>query len=224
MTRVSSAPLSTDSPTALLSLLSIGPRLMTLSMENAFAFMQQASDLVRPALPAAPLPSLRSILQPRGMCDIPETDCPPRCVCDIRWEATRGETLRCTIAVTNTSKVARTFQLSATPFMGADSKAAIALAPHTLQLAGGQSGVVAGTFTVPEEFPTGHYEAEILIKGAYEQCVRVSLQVCREQHCTCRVFQGDPPVRIRAHRWYDHFQCEEPCEPIGRHDPAHGGC
>lgn len=35
---------------------------------------------------------------------------------------------------------------------------------------------------------------------------------CRQKCCTCEVVLGDPPVRIRAHHWYDHFQCTERCE------------
>jgi hypothetical protein len=72
--------------------------------------------------------------------------------------------------------------------------------------------------TVPDEFVDGDYVAEVFITGSYEQCVELRLGVVPSQKCPpgkprcfCDVVQGDPPVRIRAHRWYDHFQCTEPC-------------
>ena len=91
----------------------------------------------------------------------------------------------------------------------------LSLSPATLTLQAGQTGIVNAKFTVPNA-PDGDYHAEIVIKGAYEQCVRVRLRisckkVCGDEHCVCEVVQGDPPVRIRAHHWYHHFQCTEPC-------------
>jgi hypothetical protein len=82
-------------------------------------------------------------------------------------------------------------------------------------LAAGHSGIVDARFTVPN-VPEGDYDAEIVVVGAYEQCVRVTLRVrckktCGDERCTCEVIQGDPPLRIRTHHWYDHFQCTEPC-------------
>jgi hypothetical protein len=156
------------------------------------------------------------------MCEIPEIDCPPRCVCEVTWEASPGETPALTVRVTNASKFARTFHLDATSFVGdGGSPGTITLAPKSLSLPAGHVGIVNATFTVPD-VPEGAYEAEILVRGAYEQCVRVRLTVkcektCGESRCTCEVVQGDPPVRIRAHHWYDHFQCTEPCFEPQRH-------
>jgi hypothetical protein len=176
--------------------------------------------------PSFPAPDL-TFLRPKDPCAIPEIDCPPRCVCDVTWEASPGETPGLTVRVTNTSSSARTFQFQATPFTGpSGSPGTLALAPPTLTLQPGQTGVVNAKFTVPN-VPEDDYHAEILIKGAYEQCVRVRLRVrCRktagDEHCTCDVLQGDPPVRIRAHHWYHHFQCVEPCGDDRQRSDHHG--
>lgn len=116
--------------------------------------------------------------------------------------------------MTNVSKVTRTFNLLATPFIGAVGSAG-SITLTTLTLAPSRSGFVNATFTAPF-VEDGDYDAEIVVQGAYEQAVCITLEVCCEKtHGTtrgmCEVVQGDPPVRIHAHRWYDHFQCTEPC-------------
>jgi hypothetical protein len=170
------------------------------------------SGLKTPCMPGMPSAAT-------ACCAIPEQDCPPRCVCEITWEATRGERLRCTVRVTNTSATARTFTVTATGFAGpAGSTEGPTVTPGQLQLGGGSAGLVDVAYTVPEKVENGEYLAEVVVKGAYEQCVSVALtvsskEVCQlgETRCRCEVRQGDPPVRVRAHHWYDHFQCTEPC-------------
>ncbi|MDQ3697827.1 MAG: hypothetical protein M3373_07355 [Gemmatimonadota bacterium] len=217
MSRVSTKS-ATGAPPTLAELAALGPKLMTLSFESARDFARQASAMLGPAMPKMPaMPSMRRA----GMCDIPESECPPRCVCEIGWEASPGETLRCTIRVTNTSKGERPFTLEATPFAGpGDSPGTVTLTPASLTVGGGQSAIVTATFTVPQTIAPGDYESEIFVRGAYEQCVRVTLGVQRQAHCSCDVEQGDPPLRIRAHHWYDHFQCGEPCAPASRRQPV----
>jgi hypothetical protein len=180
---------------------------MALSLEKSTGFLLDASRAVE-----ASLPRLRLSL---GCCDIPEQECPPRCVCEIDWAACRGETLKATIRVTNTGSKPQNFSFQATPFQGPGNPPdQIQLAPTNATLAPGGSTVVQATLTVSGAFQSGQqYTAEILIRGAYEQCVRVNLVVGCEAVCHCEVEQGDIPVRIRAHQWYDHFQCEEPCFP-----------
>ena len=196
-----------------------GLKLLLLSLDNFRTVLQQAPSI----LPQ--MPTLES-LRPKDPCAIPETECPPRCVCDVTWEASPGETPGLSVRVTNASKSARTFQMHATPFMGPKgSPGTLSLSPSSLTLQPGQAGIVNAKFTVPDQQSEGDYDAEIVIKGAYEQCVRVRLKVrcrktCGDEDCTCDVVQGDPPVRIRAHHWYDHFQCTEPCVE-GRQSPDH---
>ncbi len=78
-------------------------------------------------------------------------------------------------------------------------------------LAAGKSQLVTAKHVVPQGLAAGTYRTEITVTGAYEQCVNVTLDVRAQQRCACHVVQGDIPTRIRAHRWYDHFQCVEPC-------------
>lgn len=208
---------STGQP-SLDDLVGFGAKLLLLSLDNLRTVIQQA-----PSFPQ--MPDLVS-LRPKDPCAIPETECPPRCVCEVTWEASAGETPGLTVRVTNSSKSTRTFQLHATPFAGpGGSPGTMSVAPSSLTLQAGDAGIVSAKFTVPT-VPEGDYHAEIVVRGAYEQCVRVRLRVqcnkiCGDEHCTCDVVQGDPPVRIRAHHWYDHFQCTEPCFDTGRQHPDH---
>jgi hypothetical protein len=210
---------SPSTVSSLNDLVEFGTKLVLLSLDNFRTIMQQA-----PSLPLQ-LPDL-ALLRPKDPCAIPETECPPRCVCDVTWEASPAETPTVTVRVTNSSTSARTFQLHATPFMGpGGSPGTLSLSPSTLTLQPTQSGIVNAKFTVPN-VPEGDYHAEIVIRGAYEQCVRIRLRVrcsktCGDEHCICEVVQGDPPVRIRAHHWYHHFQCTEPCVDDGRRLPDH---
>ena len=211
-------PPSTGQP-SLGDLAGVGIKLLLLSLDNFRSFLQQAPTM----LPQ--MPSLEA-LRPKDPCTIPETECPPRCVCDVTWETSPGETPALSIRVTNSSKSARAFQIHATPFVGpGGSPGTLSLSPSNLNVQPGHADIVNAKFSVPN-VPEGDYHAEIVVKGAYEQCVRVTLRVrcrktCGEEHCSCDVVQGDPPVRIRAHHWYDHFQCTESCVDEGRHTPDH---
>lgn len=222
MSKVAVRPLdrscSADGP----DLGAIGPRLLSLSVDAVTDLLQGVAGLLGAALASRPPSALRC--PPRSdCCAIPEVDCPPRCVCEIDWEAALGEKLHCTVRVENSSATTRTFHVQATPFSGPGGAGpAVAVAPASFELAGGASRAVEATFAVPEEMAVGAHEAEIVVRGAYEQCVRVVLRVTGKPRCgpesppcRCTVTQGDPPVRIRAHHWYDHFQCAEPC--VRRH-------
>lgn len=202
-------PSSTGQP-SLDDLVGFGFKLLSLSIDTLRTVVQEAPRLLPQSLDATPS-------RGQSVCEIPETECPPRCICDVTWEATLGETPSLTVRVTNSGGAARSFQLHATPFAGpVGSPGTIKLAPASLNLQPGNSGIVDAKFTVPNKTLEGDYRSEIIVTGAYEQCVRVLLKVrckktCGDEHCFCDVVQGDPPVRIRAHHWYDHFQCIEPC-------------
>jgi hypothetical protein len=126
-----------------------------------------------------------------------------------------------TITLTNTRKVAQTFVLAAKPFQGTagvTTHAPALTVPHAA-LEAGQSETIGVSFTVPVAFGAGEvYAADITIAGLYEQCVRVTLRTRSRPHCDVK--QGEIPRHITAHRWYDHFQCEELCfEPVVRRAP-----
>lgn len=199
------------------TLAGLGPRLLSMSVDSAREFARQAAAIVSPALAIMPAATLSQAARPSAAdacCAVPEVDCPPRCVCEIAWEASPGEKLRCTVRVTNSSRTERAFQVKAVPLTGPGGAAVpFTVAPPTVTLPAGGSAVVEASVALPENLATGSYQGEILVVGAYEQWICVKLTVQGEQHCHCEVVQGDPPVRLRAHHWYDHFQCAEPCAP-----------
>jgi len=192
---------------------------MSLSAESSRSFAKEAAGL----LPTVSLPKLHIGL-PRcncPSCAIPETECPPRCVCDLEWEACPGEKLQATITVRNTSSTTRLFHFSSTVFQGpGNPNVPLSLSPTSANLAPNQAITIAVSFGVGANFQPGQaYHAEVLITGAYEQCVDVILRVRAATQPHCDVEQGDIPKRIHAHQWYHHFQCEEPCF----HPPQHPG-
>jgi len=156
-----------------------------------------------------------------GCCEVPTTDCPPYCVCEMKWEALSGEHLQGTLRVTNTSKQAQNYNFVPEAFVGPCGSSAIktSLKPNTASIAAGDSATITVIIEVPAELQTDTYESKIKVRGLYEQCVK--LQVNVKQRCKphCDVKQGEIPKRIVEHNWYDHFQCEELCfEPISRSD------
>lgn len=170
-------------------------------------------------------PVLRSVMPGGSCCDceIPETDCPPYCVCEIAWEGAPGDKLKATIQLTNTRQAAQQFIIGAGPFQGpsGNTGTAVSAAPAAVNLAPNQSTTIVVTFQVPATFAAGGiYDSEMTVTGLYEQCVKVTLRVRAtppEPHCDVK--QGEIPTRIRAHRWYQHFQCEEPCFEPAKREP-----
>jgi hypothetical protein len=174
------------------------------------------STMLRVALPYAQM-------APRNDCCIPETDCPPYCVCQLNFDTCRGARAHATIRVTNSAKKDQLFTFDATPFQGSsDTGIRPTLSPPSANIGPNQSVIVNVDFTADDKFQAGgRYSSEVKITGQYEQCVRLELTVQPEQTAHCDVRQGEIPTRIHAHRWYDHFQCEEPCfEPARPRDPA----
>jgi hypothetical protein len=153
-------------------------------------------------------------------CQVPEQDCPPRCVCDLTWVVQPGGRVEGSLRVTNTGQTGRTFALRATNLIAAghDPDITPSLQPEQATLAPGESVMVQVSASGTERLQIGRqYTAEILVAGVYEQCVRMRIDVESESRPHCDVEQGEMPTSIRAHRWSDHFQCEEPCfEPVRR--------
>jgi len=160
-------------------------------------------------------------------CEIPETACPPRCVCQIVWNAARGEHVNATITLTNTAKKTQTFNIAVTSFKGpgGDTGVTATVTPASVSLNANQSATIAVALDVTDKFDAAStYGAEVTLTGQYEQCIELRLCVRPSQAHHCEVRQGDIPTHIRAHRWYDHFQCEEPCfEPASPRTPQTPG-
>jgi len=204
MTRIDDRPVDMDS--LMRESLRIGGQAYARSLELGRAMLGGYLDLWRGAAARA------------ATCGVPETDCPPRCVCELSWEGQPRDTVRGTIRVANTGKDARTFAFVPTPLQteGQPPGPTPAVEPATAQLAPGDSVLVTVAIPLSQGFETGRtYTGEIAVRGRYEQCVRVRVRVEAEPRPHCDVEQGEIPTRVRQHRWSDHFQCEEPCfEPV----------
>lgn len=154
----------------------------------------------------------------RKSCEIPETECPPYCVCELEWEARGGDTVKGSIDIRNTGEQGSTFNLSADEFRAATDLSTVkpSLAPASFTLQPGDTQRVEVAVQVEESMdPDQTYRTEVKIAGRYEQCVRLVVHVRRKLHPYCKVEHGEIPKRIVAHHWYDHFQCEELCfEPV----------
>jgi hypothetical protein len=157
---------------------------------------------------------------PKGCCDIPATDCPPRCACTITWQASVGEVRKATIELRNTSKESITYQLVTQNFdaCGKTIDLKPTVTPASVTAAAGQTVTATVQVQVSEQFhPGATYHSEILVRGKYERCVRLELQMRCEEDAICSFDHGDIPHRIKPDDWYRHFQCSEPCfEPIIR--------
>ena len=150
-------------------------------------------------------------------CAVPTQDCPPRCVAEICWEACAGETQRATITVRNTSNQARTFTFTA----GNLGPAKVDVAPPAAQIAAGQSVTLQVAVPAAGLKEGETYATELLVRGAYEQCVKLKLRVMQTTVPQVCLAQGDVPQRITELKWYRHWQCTDPCAPARTpNDPA----
>lgn len=148
---------------------------------------------------------------PEPCCVIPEIDCPDPCVAKVHWAGCPGDSFTHKLQVTNTSKQKRDFTLTPDNFVCTEE--AVTVAPASKSLDPNQSLQATITFKIPDSLAAGQYHAKVRIEGAYEQWVLVCLTV-RASHCCCtHVEQGDKPIKVKAHHWYHHFQCEEVCAP-----------
>ncbi len=197
-------------PSSCLDVLLLGPRLIKASAESTVEVLKQTFGGEKGNYSCCE-PSLQEYLRSlyAKCCDIPETQCPPRCVCCICWEGAAGDILHHHIQITNTGKEKRLFSLESIPFPC--TEVAIDVSPAQKNLAPGQSLQAVASLKIPTDFSGSVYRTEILVKGAYEQCIKVHLQVKPRQDQCCYIEQGEIPERVRAQKWYHHFQCTEPC-------------
>jgi len=149
-----------------------------------------------------------------AVCDIPSISCPPKCACDIQWEANPGETRKSTVKIKNTSKDSIEYTFVAQPFKSCSKTldASPELSTQSVTAAAGEVVSLVIGVTVGEQFQSGGtYESEVLVRGKYERCVKISLSVACGCDDDCSFDQGDIPYRVRPDSWYRHFQCSEPC-------------
>jgi hypothetical protein len=157
------------------------------------------------------------------ICETPSTDCPPKCACDIQWEANPGETRRSTVKIRNTSKDSIQYSFAAKPFQhcGKTLESTPEVTPQSVTAAPGEVVSVVIGVAVGEQFQSGAaYTSEVLVRGKYERCIKIALNVACACDGACSFDQGDIPYRVRPDSWYRHFQCSEPCfEAIAQQTP-----
>jgi hypothetical protein len=147
-------------------------------------------------------------------CEIPETDCPPKYACTMRWRACLADVRHGEIRVRNTSQHPITYTLDATDFCHGKRSIGIkpTLTPQSVTVAAGQSTAVKVEVTVTEEAAVGQaFESDVRVRGMYDRYIRLVLLV--EKCCDeiCEFDHGEVPTRIRADNWHRHFQCTELC-------------
>jgi len=157
---------------------------------------------------AVPSDLLAKVAGGNDCCGVPTQDCPPRCVAEICWEACSGEAQRAVINVKNTGRQSRDFSFGATPL----GPAQVDVSPSSAALAPGQSVAVSVVVPPNEGFKPGEtYTGEVLIRGAFEQCVALSLKLAAPVTATVDVSQGEVPKHVTELQWYRHWLCTEPC-------------
>jgi hypothetical protein len=146
---------------------------------------------------------------------------PRTCKDKIAWKIERGVVPEGAIAVHNTGRAVQTFHFETTPLVGpTPGGARVVVAPDSLQLGAGQGGVVRVKLQGSADLSPGQtYVADVLVRGYYEQCVETRALVEPDPTGHVEVEQGEAPTRLRAHRWQDHFQCTERCQPPPGPDP-----
>jgi hypothetical protein len=201
-----------------LSLMLLPPRLFAASLAGA-------AEVIRKTLDGDFVDSCPSChyhhAKDKPCCDIPETPCPSPYVCHIHWTGCPGDKLHYQIQITNTAKIKRLFTLTPVPFSCTED--VIDLSVNKQVLLPDQPLKTIASFTIPKTFGGGHYQTRIKVAGAYEQYILVYLTVHPNQDCCCDIEQGEIPTHIKAHHWYHHFQCEEPCFEALPQQPTQSG-
>jgi hypothetical protein len=196
------------------SLILLTPRVLTASLAGAAEVIQKTFEGGYPDTCAI---CRHHHDKQKSCCDIPETNCPSPYVCRILWEGCPGDTFKYQLQVTNTSDIEREFNLIPSPFLCTEE--AVTVTPDNKKLLPDQSLNATISFTIPDTFGGGLYRARIKVAGAYAQFITINLTVADHQDCCCSIEQGEIPTRLKAHQWFDHFQCEEQCfEPIEQED------
>src|SRR5688572_1926630 len=153
---------------------------------------QGVRDLAR-TVAAACAPEKSASKHACGCCEIPETCCPPRCVDEIKWKIARGALPEATVLVRNVGTTARQFKFSATDLAGVGVGAAkLSVAPASALLQPGESTVVRVKLEDSLALRACQdYRAEVLVKGSWEQCVKVLLHVGPDPFDSLGVEQSD---------------------------------
>jgi hypothetical protein len=119
--------------------------------------------------------------------------------------------------VRNVGKVDRAFTFIATPLAGLDAgTASISVTPGSAVLSPGHRVSVQVQLNGSANLtPSQLYTAELLIAGAWEQCVKLHCYIEADPSARCEIEQGEVPKHRHAHHWFDHFLCTDTCTSPG---------
>ncbi|MGR8931912.1 MAG: COG1470 family protein [Gammaproteobacteria bacterium] len=197
--------------------LDVMPSLLTRSIDQYAALLKKSAEVVSGLVP--------NDLSQSDCCAVPETPCPPRCSYQIHWEAGRGETVQAHVKVTNSGSAAREFTFKAEPLQTGgqgDVPLPVVVEPAQATLQPGQAVTLNLRVAVDQKSSLAAcYTGELVIHGGWEQCLKLLLDVSAGCDCVVEIQHGDPGVKVRAHQWYEHYQCTEPCKQQ-RTDVARG--
>lgn len=131
----------------------------------------------------------------------------------LTFKLQRGMIPEAVIRVDNHGRSTQVFTITPSALVGApQAGATLAVTPDALQLSTGQSGVVRMQLRGSLGLTAGQaYRGEVTIQGFLEDRVAVCAEVIADASDHVEVAQGEPPTFVRAHHWYHHFQCTEPC-------------
>lgn len=178
------------------------PGLLSSAASQYVNLLRRGSKLVGDLLPIDQLGSSNDC------CTVPTQDCPPRCVAEICWDGCACEVQRATVTVKNSGAQTRSFSFAA----GNLGPAKVEVAPPAATLAPGQAVTLQVAVPASQGLKDGEtYTGELLIRGAYEQCVRLRLRVGPSAVPHLDVCQGEVPQKITELNWYRHWQCTDPC-------------
>jgi hypothetical protein len=187
------------------------PALLSTAASQYLNLLRRSSKLVEDLLPSGVLAGANDC------CTVPTQDCPPRCIAEIGWEGCACEPQRATVTVKNTGTQARNFSFVA----GSLGPAKVDVTPTAAPLAPGQAVTLQVLVPGNQGLKEGEtYHGELLIRGAYEQCVKLRLRIAASALPHLELTQGEVPERITELKWYRHWQCTDPCAPARIADPA----
>lgn len=178
------------------------PGLLSSAASQYVNLLRRGSKLVGDLLP------IDRLAGSNDCCTVPTQDCPPRCIAEICWDGCACEVQRATVTVKNSGAQTRSFSFAA----GNLGPAKVEVAPPAATLAPGQAVTLQVAVPANQGLKDGEtYTGELLIRGAYEQCVRLRLRVAPAAVPHLHVCQGEVPEKITELNWYRHWQCTDPC-------------
>ncbi len=137
----------------------------------------------------------------------------PRVKPSIDWKIERGVEPTASLTIRNEGTETRSFAIASTPWVGPGGAAAsLNASPPTVDLASGQTAVVELKMLGSAALSPGQeYRCEVVVDGFEESRIDARCMIKTDPTDHADAEQGEFPTRIRAHQWYEHFQCTEDC-------------